>query len=348
VKNVDYIVVGLGIAGLCICEQLEKHKKKFVVFDTAKNGSTLVSGGIFNPVILKRFTIAWKAKEHMAHTLGFYKALSEKLGVSILNEQPILRILTGVEEQNDWAVASDRNELAPFLSSEVITNNNLNVIAPFGFGKVNSTGRIYPSVLLEAYRAYLQKENILISEEFDYKQLSSEATRLVYNGITAKKILFAEGAAVFNNPFFPRQFIIANKGEFLIVRAPELKLDVLLKGAVYIIPLRNALFKVGATYYRDEETHTITGQARDEIIGKLKKMISCDFEVIEQEVGIRPTTKDRKPLLGSLPQSENKVFFNGLGTHGVLTAPFLSEILYKSLEDGLELPGEMDIRRMIN
>ncbi|MGB0261074.1 MAG: NAD(P)-binding protein [Flavobacteriaceae bacterium] len=31
--RVDYIVVGLGLAGLAFCEQLRKNNKSFVVFD---------------------------------------------------------------------------------------------------------------------------------------------------------------------------------------------------------------------------------------------------------------------------------------------------------------------------
>lgn len=347
-KEVDYIVVGLGIAGLCICEQFEKHNKTFVVFDHAQNGSTIVSGGVFNPVILKRFTISWNAKEHICTSLPFYNSLSEKLGLEIYNELPILRILTNVEEQNNWAVASDKIELSPFLSSEVIPNSNKKIIAPFGFGKVKSTGRIFPSVLLQAYSDYLQKKNKLISEEFDYSEISSEENGITYKGISAKKIIFAEGIAARKNPFFPKHFLIPNKGEFITVKAPNLKLDVLLKGPVYIIPLGDDLYKVGATYDLGDEGYSVTEHAKKVIIRKLNKMISCDFEVVSQEAGIRPTTRNRRPLMGNLPENENQIYFNGLGTHGILDGPFLSKLLYDYLESGKELPQEINIRRLLN
>jgi glycine/D-amino acid oxidase-like deaminating enzyme len=346
VKKVDYIVVGLGIAGVCICEQLDRNGKEFVVFDSASNGATSVSGGVFNPVILKRFTMSWNAKAHLGASTLFYKSLSKKLGVAVENELTILRILTSVEEQNDWAVASDRNELSAYLSSEVIPNNNKQVIAPFGFGKVRRTGRIHPSVLLKSYRAYLQKQHKLVSEAFNYSELTSEGSEIKYGGFSASKIIFAEGIAVSNNPFFPKQCIIPNKGEYLIVSAPQLKFDQLLKGPVYIIPLGNDLYKVGATYDRNDQSFSTTAHARKVIIRKLRKMIACDFEVVDQEAGIRPTTRDRRPLMGSLPGQPNFIFFNGLGTHGILDAPFLSGILYDFLENGSEIPKEMNIQRM--
>ena len=58
-ENKDYIVVGLGIAGLAICEELENRDKSFVVFDTGEESSTKVSGGVFNPVVLKWLSVAW-------------------------------------------------------------------------------------------------------------------------------------------------------------------------------------------------------------------------------------------------------------------------------------------------
>jgi len=352
VKQVDYIIVGLGIAGLSLCERLEEHDRGFIVIDSGPNIATEVSGGVFNPVVLKRFTIAWKAKEEMAKSLLFYKELSIKLGVSIVNDTSVLRILKSAEEQNDWVVASDKIELAPYLSSEIVKNENPSVRAPFGFGKVKVAGRIYPSELLKAYRAYLQNRDLLIPEGFEHELLSETNNRIIYKGISAKKIIFAEGISGLKNPFFPKgpfldgkEYFVANKGEYVIMRAPRLRLETMVKGPIYIIPLGEDLYKVGASYKREDTTLDITHEAREDILRKLRKMILCDFEVVSQEVGIRPTTKDRRPLLGSLVGHPNKVFFNGLGTHGIMNAPFLSRILYNHLENDLELPKEMDIKR---
>lgn len=344
-KEVDYIIVGLGIAGLSFCEQLEKHGKSFVVFDGQQPSATQVSGGVFNPVVLKRFTIAWNAKEHLEESLPFYEHLSQKLNIPIFSQEPIYRILTSVEEQNDWAVASDKFELSPYLSAEIDANTNASVVAPFGFGKVRNSGRIFPSEVLSAYREYLQKKDSLSAETFDYDQLSEENNTIHYKNLSAKKIVFAEGVLVTNNPFFPKEYLSPNKGEFLLIKAPELKLPFLLKGPVYIIPLGEDLYKVGATYSRDDLGYAATQKAEDEIVSKLKKMVSCPFTIVSQEIGIRPTTKDRRPLMGMLSESKNKVFFNGLGTHGIMGAPLLSKMLYEHVAMQIELPKEVDINR---
>ena len=53
--KLDYIVVGLGLAGLAFIEELIEANKSFLVFEDNSQTSSLVAGGVYNPVILKRY-----------------------------------------------------------------------------------------------------------------------------------------------------------------------------------------------------------------------------------------------------------------------------------------------------
>ncbi|MDN3725251.1 FAD-binding oxidoreductase [Aequorivita sp. SDUM287046] len=343
----DYIIVGLGIAGITMCEQLQKHGKSFVLIDSGVPGSTANSGGVFNPTVLKRFTAAWNAASFFPTAIDFYTLLSEKMQLEFFIQTPIFRVFKSVEEQNNWSVASDKRELQQFLSSEFFKNKNPCIIAPVGFGKVLGTARILPEILLSAYRDCLFKGENLLSEDFDYGHLQHFDDRVDYKHISAKQIIFAEGAKVVDNPFFPKHTIIGNKGEYIIIKAPDLKVEALLKGPVYIIPLGNEQYKVGATYSRDDFSPNTSRAAKEEILSKLKSFINCDFEVIGQDSGIRPTTKDHRPLLGKREGNKNIIFFNGLGSRGFLMAPLLSKILYEAIENNVPIPLEMNIQRML-
>lgn len=351
-KEIDYIVVGLGIAGLTFCEELEANNKSFIVFDAGKVTSTKVSAGVINPVVLKRFTPVWNAKLHIDSSILFYKKTANKIGIPLFEEVSMLRIFKNIEEQNNWMVASDKKEMESFLKPEVIKNDNPNVIAPFGFGMVNSTGRVNPIELIKNYKTYLQNQDKLLNESFDYDSLKVENNKVYYKDIIAKKIVFCEGASAKENPFFPQNakiskapLVIPNKGEYIIISSPELKLNSILKSSLFVIPLGNDLYKVGATYDREDHTINTTQNAKEDLIKKLSKIISCEFEVVNQVAGIRPTTRDRRPLLGALSDCEHKVFFNGLGTRGITSAPSLAKTLYNYVENGIEIPKEMNIKR---
>ncbi len=343
----DYLIVGLGIAGISFCEQLQKHGKSFVVIDNGEEGSTAKSGGVFNPTVLKRFTAAWNASAFFPVAVDFYHRLSEKLQEKIFVETSILRIFKSIEEQNNWTVASDKRELQDFLSSNFLKYTNSVVDAPFGFGEVLGTAQILTNNLISSYRNHLKKQDVMLTEKFQYEVIQQKKNSLIYKGISAKKIIFAEGSKVIDNPFFPKHAIIGNKGEYLTIKAPLLKLEVLLKGSMYVIPLGNDEYKIGATYSRDDYSQNATDQAKDEILSKVKSFINCPFELIGQTAGVRPTTKDHRPLLGSLDENPNLVFFNGLGSRGFLMAPLLSEILFNFSENDVPLPREMDIKRML-
>ncbi|PKP26867.1 MAG: FAD-dependent oxidoreductase [Bacteroidetes bacterium HGW-Bacteroidetes-2] len=341
---VDYIIVGLGLAGIAFCETLEKHNKTFVVFDNASNASSLVAGGMYNPVILKRFTIAWNAQEQMETANPFYNALEQKLNLKLDYKIPVLRRFTSVEEQNLWFEASDRRELENFLSTKLIPNTNISILAPFGYGEVLHTGRVDTALLLKEYASYLEKKNVLYKQCFDYRLLQLYEI-LIYNKIQAKNIVFAEGFAMNQNPFFDYLPLDGTKGELLTIKAPKLKLEYILNASVFIIPLGNDLYKVGATYDWTDKTHTCTAAAKAEILDKLNTLICCPYELMDHEAGIRPTVKDRKPLVGIHPKHKNLYILNGLGTRGVILAPQVAKQLYAFIENRNTIDKEMDVKR---
>lgn len=345
-REVDYILVGLGIAGICFSEQLQQHNSSFIAIDNGHKGATAMSGGVFNPTVLKRFNAAWNTAEFYPVAVPFYQQLSEKLKQDIYIEMSILRVFKSVEEQNNWSVASDKRDLQQFLSPKFVQNENPSITESFGFGEVIGTARIDTTKLLNKYRNYLDRHEILLSEEFNFEELQIEENRIVYKNITAKKIIFCDGPNVLHNPFFPTKAIIPNKGEYLIIKAPDLNLQLLMKGSMYIIPLGDSLYKVGATFGANDDSKDPSIKAKEEIISKLKAMISCPFEVVGHTVGIRPTTRDRKPLLGSFLNNPRIVFFNGLGSRGFTMAPLLSQIIYKNVSKGAPIPSDMDIKRI--
>ncbi len=343
-KKVDYIVVGLGIAGISLCEQLEASGRSFIVIDAAMNTATRIAGGVVNPVVLKRINPVWKAELFYEYAKPFYLKLQQKLGKDLVQDIQIHRIFATAEEQNDWIVASDSPVLEPFLSPEIIRNNNPAIHTPFGLGAVSGSFRVDTDILLDSYRDHLLKRGELIRAKFKYEEIKHVEAGIEYDGFLARNIVFAEGAAALDNPLINTDLLIPKKGEYLIIHAPELRSGSILKGPFFIIPVGNDKYQVGATFAHGDHTFDLTSEGKQKIMKAIKKMISCDFEPVDQIAGMRPTVKDRRPLLGSW-KDDRVYFFNGLGTRGLLMAPLLSEWLLSNMESGSSLPKEIDIKR---
>lgn len=342
---IDYLVIGLGVAGIAFCEQLEQHKKKFRVFTDQSQQASRVAGGLYNPVVLKRFTLAWKAAEQLQIALPFYRQLEKKLGVKLDYSIPILRRFASIEEQNLWFEAADRPSLKPFLSTQLLTNKNPSIEAPNGFGEVLGTGRVDTKELLETYTAYLINKGLLNQESFDHEVLKIYSDSVSYKGIDAGAIVFTSGFGLKKNPLFKDLPLVGNKGELLTIRAPQLGEHKIIKASVFIIPLGDDLYRVGATYNPKEDSNEPTSAARDQIVKKLKTIINCDYEIVEHVAGIRPTVSDRRPLVGRHHEYSNVYVLNGLGSRGVLIAPYAAAQLYNYSTKGIPLDPVMDIIR---
>ncbi|MBQ0786667.1 MAG: FAD-dependent oxidoreductase, partial [Oceanihabitans sp.] len=215
-KNVDYIIVGCGLAGIHFCEQLRANSKTFVVLDNKSQHSSVVAGGLYNPVVLKRFTSVWKSQEQLELALPIYKKLEKDLEVTLDYNTPVYRRFTSVQEQNDWFTASDKPELTEYLSTALIKNDSQALDANFGFGKVLGTGRIDTKLLIESYKKYLLEGNQLLEDTFNYEALIIEDT-IQYKDISAKHIVFAEGFGVKKNLFFKDLPLKEVKGELVTI-----------------------------------------------------------------------------------------------------------------------------------
>lgn len=344
----DFIIVGGGIAGISFAEILARNGKSFSLITDQSQQSSIVAAGLYNPVILKRLNMPQDAAENLAFIAPFYKEIESKLGLRFDYPMPIYRRFASAEEQNDWFAAADKPALEPFLSVTLRHNHFGSIKAPFGFGEVLRTGFIDTSALISAYLAHLASNGALVRESFRYDALFINKDSVTYNDIEAKHIVFAEGFGISKNPYFWELPLAGTKGEVIVIKAPGLKLNVIIKAGVFILPLGYDYYKVGATYEWEDKTNTPTEAARKELVAGLDDIISCDYTITDQLAGIRPTTKDRKPLIGTHPEHERVHLLNGLGTRGVMLGPPMARELYDAIIHGKPVRKEVNLTRFLS
>ena len=345
---IDYLIVGSGLAGISFAEVALYHEKSIFVLDNNSQNSSKIAGGLYNPVILKRFSEVWKAQEQLKLMNDFYISLEGKLKCKIDFKTPILRKFFSVEEQNNWFTASDKVALTPFLSTQFIDKKYSGIDSPYGYGEVLQTGYVDTALLLTKYKEYLKENNLFQEESFDYDALQIESYGILYKGIKAKHIVFAQGFGMHSNPYFNDLPLDGTKGELVIIKAPQLDLDVIVNTSIFILPLENDLFKVGATYNWKDKTDLPTEAGKTELVDRIKEIISCDFEIAAHFAGVRPTVKDRRPLVGTHQKHKTIHILNGLGTRGVMLGPAMAKALFENIEQQIPLNKEIDINRFLS
>lgn len=343
---VDHIIVGQGLAGSCLALQLLRRGKKLLVFDEpTKNRASSVAAGLFNPITGKRMSQSWKAEKLFSELLRFYAAAEEILERKFLYEKPIYRPFISAEEQNEWMSQSESPSVDLFVKKISTAADYEQVVNPFGGILINQSGYLDVKAFMEAVRSHLKRANAYADVFFDTTQVEINTGSIVYNNASASSVIFCEGINATKNPFFQWLPIRPVKGETITVSIDQNRAAIFNRG-VYLVPtLPDKSFIIGATYQPNNDSEGTSEEGKIELEEKLRGLIKMPYRVTHQNWGIRPTTPDRRPILGAHPDHKNLVIFNGLGTKGVSLAPYFSAHLADWIEGKTEIQSEVNIQR---
>jgi len=183
----------------------------------------------------------------------------------------------------------------------------------------------------------------VIQENFDFMQL--DPFLLQYKQTTYDGVVFCEGVGVVNNPYFKRLPVQHTKGETITVSSERLKTIESYNRKCFVLPQGNDTYRVGATYVWNTINPTITVEGREELEQKFQVVTDAAYSVIDQQAGVRPTTPDRRPVVGEHPEFEGLYIFNGLGTKGYMIAPLLAKEFVNQLLNGLPFDPETALNR---
>ena len=100
--QLDYIIVGQGLAGSLLCYQMIKRGRKVRVYDDLPQPkSSVVAAGIYNPFTGRKMVKTWMADQLFTYLGGFYRKLEEDLKVNLIHNLPMYRPFLSVKEQNE-------------------------------------------------------------------------------------------------------------------------------------------------------------------------------------------------------------------------------------------------------
>lgn len=339
----DFLIVGFGVVGLSLAKYLLDQNTSFDVIANLKPRASSVSGGLLNPVSLKRLKLAWNADLFHFYAVDFYSSFTQLLGQSYLQDKPIYRIFSSVEEQNLWFSQPESKPINKYLSPDLI--DLAKVDNKFRSAKVIDSYLIRLRELISDFSNYLIGSSRFIQANFNYADLHLSDSCVKYNSRGYKHVIFADGYQVINNPFFNYLPIYGNKGEYLIVRCTDLSQDKIYKPSKFLIPLGQGLFKFGATYERDFTDDLPSASARLNLNKELEKFTTVDFEIVDQVSAIRPTSKDRLPVSGQHPKHSSLFTLNAMGSRGIMSAPHLAKNLINSIKTNETIMDQVNVNR---
>jgi glycine oxidase len=342
----SYIVVGQGLAGSILTYELLKQGHSVTIIDSDSGArSSRVAAGIFHPLVFKRTTLTWKSDVLFDFLEEYYPELEKELGGKFYHPMPYLRYFASQGERENWLKFMADDEYKSFLGDVVDESPIEGVTSTFGVGLVKRSGWVYTNALLDLFEIYFIEKEILIADNFDYNLIDFKANKVAYKNLVADKIIFAEGYGITQNPYFNYLPLKATKGQVLTVEVVALAEDSIINRKVFALPLGDKQFKVGATYEWEWKHEEPTPELRADLETKLTGLVDLSFEVVSHQAGIRPSVHDRRPLIGLHPQHPQLAVFNGMGSKGVMIAPYFAKEFVSYLNSSGELDKEIDIKR---
>jgi glycine/D-amino acid oxidase-like deaminating enzyme len=333
--QVDMLIIGQGISGTFLSYYLKKEDKSFIIIDNNQSsGASRIAAGIINPVTGRRMVTVWMAGEILPFAWKAYQEIGHELGITAISPKniidffpnPFMResFLKRIGENDQFVHAyPEQNHFNSFFNYE------------FGCGEIRPAYIAHLETLLPAWRKQLVEQRSLLEEDFDASLLTVSEEKIMYRDIIASAIIFCDGAAGFDNPFFKQLPFAPNKGEALIVEIPGLPDQHIYKKTMTLAPLASKdVFWLGSVYHWEFETADPTPEFRKTAEVVLAEWLKIPFRVLDHYAGIRPATLERRPFAGMHPVYKNVGILNGMGAKGCSLAPFFAReladhLLYK-------------------
>ncbi len=343
----EYLIIGAGLAGISMGIHLLKNKNSVTLIDSGENFSSIIAAGQINPLVFRRMTKSWRVDDFLPYAEQFYTELSIETSLPIYFPIPIRRMFSSAHEKVMWLEKQNREGFSQYMNEIIAEDDQFDLAQnDFGSGRIKKSSFVHASNFLEAGKKWISEKGKILSEKFDYSTLNPLTGN--YKGKTYDSILFCEGSENCNNPWFNKYVVEHTKGEVLTLVSLEINEKEALNRKCFLLPIGEKTFRLGATYVWNTPDRSITEIAKIDLQDKMLLLSKKEYQITDQRAGIRPTTPDRRPIIGRHPEFEKLLIFNGLGTKGYLMAPLLAKEFVDYLEGNGELDKEVRIDRFKN
>jgi glycine oxidase len=344
-QKFDNLIVGAGLAGVWMAFRFMQENKSFVLLDLIdENNSSRVAAGIYNPLLAKRQKVSYNAKNLYPNLYSTYHELEILLHQKFCHRHQVSYIIENLRELNDWAALSETDWFGDFV---MIQNERIsdNVISDFGYIDILDSGWVDIPLFLDSFISNVHAPNLFFNQKFDDNSLIVNQDNFQYNDFLFDHVVFCQGTAIDQNKFTSNIRLKPAKGEVLTIESEETISHMIPQNGVFLLPISEKKYKVGSNFTWDKLDNIPTEAAKLEIIQKLCKWYKAPFEITNHIAGVRPSSLDRRPILGRLDFHPKAYILNGFGSKGVSHAPYYSKMLSKLIYDNIIVDKDVDVCR---
>lgn len=189
-------------------------------------------------------------------------------------------------------------------------------IAPFGGRWVENGGWLQTPRFLDAMRRHFSGKNSFLRDTVEIYDTEKTDDGIRWKDYTAKAIIDCTGIELFHTPASDGMPFNPCKGELLHINAEGLPKNMVIHGSIKIIPTGGNGYFCGATYDYTRRDNECTEEGLEKLESAIKKLTHVPYTITHHCAAVRPSTSDRKPIIGPHFKNERYYYFNGLGSKG--------------------------------
>lgn len=307
-----------------------------VVIDPGdSNTASKISAGLVTPYSGKRQAKDSDFEGRRQQAKAFYEDVGKELGTTLWLDETSVRWFQDEQEREDYQAKSERNEVND--TEGVVDERGEKV----GY-RMLSAARVLVSRFLEGTREVLGREGRLIEgrQKIEDVRVSEQGIEIEELKLVAKRIIFCQGFAGRDNPWFPNVPDGPVRGEILEIKLAAAESDAVQHRKHWLAKSYAAgdstdehRYLVGATYDRENLHEGPTVEGKMELTEAARQLTLQPFEIVNHQSAVRAAMRDRKHRVLRSTVNPNVYLVNGMGSRGSLLAPVAASELLTLIQE---------------
>jgi len=335
------LIIGGGLAGTTLAWRLHERGLPFLIVDRDEPlTSSKVAAGLVTPITGMRLSLSWRFGELYPEALAFYRSLESKLGCRFYHEVPIVQLLASEKAVPQWQKRRDQPEVQPYLKAaepSPLVNEAIFANPHGGFVQQHS-GWLDTAAFLSASQRYFESLGSWQCGELTPDEVASRI------GKDFTHAVFCIGWEAARHPWFDWVPFQSARGTVLQVSADTGGETRVVNNGCWLLPRGDGTLRVGPTYELNfDQPHTPAPESISALETRLRGLLRTRYDITGSQTGVRPIIARREALIGTHPARPGIAFMNGLGSKGVLRAPWVARQLSEHLLEGKPIEPALDL-----
>jgi glycine oxidase len=338
-----FLIIGGGLAGTSLAWRLHERGVPFMIVDRDEpQTSSKVAAGLITPITGMRLVLNWRIEMLYPEASAFYRQIERDLGCGFYHETPIVTLLQDDQAVEQWQKRQQQPQIQPYLNEDA------------GQPLVDASVFANPLGGFEQRGAWLDTADFLAQSQHFFQStgrwqqgefpLPESSGQIQWKGESFTHTIFCIGWQAAQHPWFDWLPFRSGRGTVLQVQADTGGETRIINRGCWLLPRGDGSLRVGPTYeFNFDQPHTPSPEAVAGLETKLQALLKRPYQILGSQTGVRPIIQHRQAIIGRHPVRPQVAFMNGLGSKGVLRAPWLARQLIEHLLDGKPIEPELDL-----